>query len=207
MDYLGLIFRWLHVVPAALLAGGLLFCRFCLIHPERHTSFFDQDETARRRWMMLVGICSMLLLLSGVYNFYAKLVTYRLGGLYHGTWGLKLLLGLAIFYLASVLAGSSQRALRFRQREKHWLNILCILVLIVVLLGGYMKVISTDGEKKVPASNAAVFQSPAGYLLHSSLVQPSKVFEWNVEPWCMVHLLPRPPKLQRPGFQLPDIVA
>lgn len=154
MDYVGLLSRWLHVLPAVMMGGGILFCRLCLADKNSTTSVFDQHESARKRWMMLVSVCTLLILLSGSYNFYAKLITYRLGGLYHGLFGIKLLLGLVIFYLAAVLAGRSETAKKFRQRETHWLNLLSVLVVVVILIGGYMKVISTDKEKKAGANTA-----------------------------------------------------
>lgn len=150
MDLLALAFRWMHVLCAVILGGGILFCRICLIETNRETSFFDQHDRVRKKWMMLVGACSLFLLLSGCYNFYMKLIEYRLGGLYHGLFGLKLLLGLGSFYLASVLAGRSDRAKRFRQREPFWLNVLSAMIIAIVLIGGLMK-ITADGKMQDPA--------------------------------------------------------
>jgi hypothetical protein len=155
MDFMSLGWRWMHVVPAVLLAGGIFFYRACLVDPNRDGSLFDQNDQARRRWMMLVGICTLFLTLSGCYNFYAKLMEYRLGGLYHGLFGIKFLLGMASFYLASVLAGRSDRARRFRQKERFWLNLLSTLLVGAILIGGFLKVSSTSAPKKVKSEARA----------------------------------------------------
>jgi hypothetical protein len=161
MDYLALVFRWMHVLSAVILGGGILFYRFCLVDPNRTSSLLDEQDSVRRRWMMLVGVCSLFLLLSGSYNFYTKLTQFRLGGMYHGLFGLKLLLGLASFYLASVLAGRSERAKRFRQREPYWATVLAVMIVITVLIGGAMKIssdvrIQDPAFKKVSAATAAL---------------------------------------------------
>jgi putative copper export protein len=152
MDYLNLLFRWLHIVPAAAMLGGIIFVRFCLLNPHRdqnvHFSPFEADDGLRRRWMKLVSVSTLCLLASGLYNGLHKILAYQLNPDYHGLFGAKLLLGLAVFYLAALLAGRSERAKRLRQRETQWLNWLLILSLLVVLIGGYMKVSSADAVRK-----------------------------------------------------------
>jgi len=152
MDYMSLILRWIHVLPAALMLGGIVFIRYCLLYPNRSqtetVSLFDSDDSLRRQWMKLVSISTLLLLVSGLYNGINKILVYKLTPDYHGLFGLKLLLGLAVFYLAAVLAGRSDRAKRMRQREIFWLNWLLTLAIIVVLIGGYMKVASQDAIRK-----------------------------------------------------------
>ncbi len=155
MDYVELIFRWMHVLPAAFLAGGILFARLVLSDPASTEPFFDRNEAARKKCAMLIGIATMALLISGSWNFYSKLVTFRLGGLYHGMFSLKLVIGMVVFYLAAMLAGRGQRAKRFRAREHHWLNVLSALVIVLVLIGGVMKLTSGSAERKVPVTAQA----------------------------------------------------
>lgn len=155
MDLVSLGFRWAHILPGVILAGGILFYRACLVDANRDGVFFEQNENARRRWMMLVGICALFLTLSGCYNFYVKLMEYRLGGLYHGLFGVKFLLGMASFYLASVLAGRSDQAKRFRQREKYWLNVLTALLVAAIMIGGFLKVSSTTAPLKIKSDASA----------------------------------------------------
>jgi predicted permease len=77
-----------------------------------------------------------------------KSIGYELSPLYNGLLGIKILLGFAIFYLASVLSGRSEKAKAFREREIHWLNILCILMIVTVMIASYMKMSSSSFPKK-----------------------------------------------------------
>ena len=157
MDILGLIFRWLHIVPALVMVGGVFFIRFCLLESESSEgSLLDRSETVRKRWMKWVMLASLLLLISGLYNAAMKAMGYHLDMAYNGLLLVKILLSLVVFYLSAVLTGRSERAKRLRQREKYWLNLLLVLMLAIVLIGGYLKLSSVDSPKKVRVPTAAV---------------------------------------------------
>jgi putative copper export protein len=150
MEVLNLIFRWLHILPASVMVGGIFFLRFCLID-RRSTEppWFDRQEEVRRRWMKWVMLATGLLLVSGLYNSGIKAMGYQLDTLYNGLLGVKILLALAVFYLAALMAGRSQRAVRMRQQEAFWLNVLLGLIVLIVMIAGYMKMQSADFQKKV----------------------------------------------------------
>ena len=70
-DIPGLIFRWLHVIPAIVMVGGVIFMRCCLVNSnatESGTSLFDAQEQTRKRWGKMVMLSTLLILGSGLYN-------------------------------------------------------------------------------------------------------------------------------------------
>ena len=161
-DILPLISRWLHIVPAIILVGGTLFLRFSLVPAWlENDASTELREAVRRRWSRLVMASILFLLASGLYNSALKAIDYQLDGVYHGLLGLKIVLGLVVFYLASVLSGRSEKAKRFRENEVYWLNILCVLMLIIVLAGGYMKLGQYERKPEPDAdAQARVVHSP-----------------------------------------------
>jgi len=157
---LNLISRWLHVIPAIIMIGGTLFLRLALLPSlasSEHTDFrADMRESVRKKWAKWIGISTLLLLVTGLYNAYFKVVTYELSGVYIGLLMTKLILAFAVFYLTAVLSGKSKTAVKLRQRELHWTNILCGLMLAIVLVAGAMKIVSTGVPiKHSPAENVA----------------------------------------------------
>ncbi len=56
-EILALVFRWLHIIPAILLAGGILFMRFALVPAAAESSASAElRESIRRRWSKLVMV-------------------------------------------------------------------------------------------------------------------------------------------------------
>ncbi len=150
MDILGLVFRWLHIIPALILVGGTIFLRLSLVPATIESSASEElREAIRKRWSKLVAASVLLLLVSGLYNAAMKAIGFHLPVDYNILLLVKIALGLAIFYLSAVLAGRSKTAQKFRQRETYWLNILCVMMLAVVLIAGYMKMSSTNFDVKV----------------------------------------------------------
>lgn len=140
---LNLISRWLHVLPAIVLVGGTLFVRLVL-SPVRQQGSIDvaAQEAMRKKWFKWIGICTLLLLLSGLYNAYVKASMLQLSPVYVGLMMLKIVLALGVFFLAARLSGRSAKAVQMRERETHWLNILCLLMVAIVVIGGWMKTAS-----------------------------------------------------------------
>jgi len=157
-EILALASRWLHIIPAILLAGGILFMRFALVPAANEsTASAELRESIRRRWSKLVMISVLFLLVSGLYNAAMKAIGFELSGLYNVLLLIKIVLALAVFYLTAVLSGRSAVAQKFRERETYWLNILCVLMIAIVLIAGYMKMSSADFTKKSrPAKETAM---------------------------------------------------
>lgn len=156
-EIFALLSRWFHILPAILLVGGTLFMRLSLVPAALESEVTPEyRESVRRRWAKLVALSVLFLLVSGLYNSYLKAMGFKLGGLYNGLLLVKIVLAFVIFYLASVLSGRSKTAQKFREREAHWLNILCVLMLSVVLIAGYMKMSSASAPKKIRDENGKV---------------------------------------------------
>jgi uncharacterized membrane protein len=147
---LGLLSRWAHILPAIVLAGGTLFLRFTVLPANGDATISDEArEAMRKRWVKWVAGSALLLLVSGLYNSAMKAMGYELPMIYNGLLLVKILLAFAAFWLSATLAGRSDRAKRFREREKHWLNVLTVILLLIVLIAGFMKMDSTDYTVKV----------------------------------------------------------
>ena len=153
---LNLVSRWLHIIPVIILVGGTLFLRLAVLPTFADGQHAEIRESMRKNWAKWIGISVLLLLVTGFYNAYVKVTSYELSGLYVGLLLVKILLAFAIFYFAAVLSGKSDTAVKFRERELHWTNILCGLMLAVVLIAGAMKITSTSATPKIKKAKPVV---------------------------------------------------
>lgn len=159
LDYLGILFRWMHILAAITAVGGTIFMRFALLPavaelPE--TVRKDFHEAVRSRWARPVQLSILFLLLSGVYNIISMLNEYDVAKvrLYHPLFGIKFLLALVIFFLASVLTGRSARTQKFRDNRRLWLTVNLVLAILVVCISGILRK-SDPPKKPVSAAGAA----------------------------------------------------
>ena len=131
--------RVIHILGAVILVGGLFYQRSIL-----NPASVDACFAGRRQiWAKWVGIATLLLLASGLYNFITILRVAKFDGTplpptYHALFGVKFLLGLLVMFLAAILAGKTAAAERFRQKMGRWLNVawtasLTILVIAAIL--------------------------------------------------------------------------
>ena len=100
-------------------------------------------EAIRRRWARWVGISVLFLLVSGLYNAVTKIMAFDLPSTYHMLVMVKLALGFVVFFIAALLSGRSEKAQKIREQEMKWLNILCVIMLVLILVAGYMKLLAT----------------------------------------------------------------
>lgn len=157
---LNLISRWLHVIPAIIMVGGTIFLRLTLVPAtEQGTVDVDVREAIRKNWVKWIGICTLLLLVSGLYNAFVKATTLHLSPAYNGLLLLKILLAFGVFFLTARLAGRSEKAIEMRKREKHWTNILCLMMLGIVVIAGWMKTASGSFDVKDRSANSAVVEA------------------------------------------------
>jgi len=132
--------RVLHIVPAMILVGGLYYLRTMVVPAG------GEDCYAGRRavWARAVGICMLLLLASGFYNFLgilnaAKEAGEKLPPAYHMLFGIKFLLALLVMFIASILAGKTETAERFRGQMGKWLNVAKLAILAIVVLAAILR--------------------------------------------------------------------
>ena len=149
-NIISLISRWMHILPAVVMVGGAIFTQLVLCpaldgnDPENAVK-----QQVKRKWSKVIMICALLLLLSGLYN---TMVIFgaddKPGGMYHGLFALKLVLVFAIFYISSMLAGKSDAALKFQEKEAFWGKLNMYAAIIVVLLAGGMKMVPRTPAKE-----------------------------------------------------------
>ena len=165
---LGLLFRWLHIIPMVVLVGGTIFMRLALVPASNETQGAAEfREAIRRRWAKWVGISVLFLLVSGLYNAVTKIMAFDLPSTYHMLVMVKLALGFVVFFIAALLSGRSEKAQKIREQEMKWLNILCVIMLVLILVAGYMKLLATGTPVKDRTLNGNATSS-VGYIVDPS---------------------------------------
>jgi uncharacterized membrane protein len=169
IDYLGLVSRWLHILAAMVAVGGTVFQRVALV-PSVGTLTDDARrqlvEAIRQRWSRWVMMAILFLLASGLYNFVviAKQLPESGKGLYHGLFGVKFLLAIAIFFVASALAGRSEAFARIRQNARIWLTINLVMAVVLVCISGFLRTVPRQAAATQPDAGARAEPSaPAGW--------------------------------------------
>ncbi|MFP6604854.1 MAG: DUF2269 family protein [Pirellulaceae bacterium] len=175
MDYLNLAMRWLHIIPAIALVGGTIFMRFAVVPACEQLDDEQREkvqESVRRGWSRLLMPSILFLLISGFVNTANISMTYDFpGGYYMPLLAIKLVLAIAIFYIASLLAGRSEAASKFRQNQRTWLNINILLAVLLICIAGAMRLADREPKKpdseKTPSAAIETFdQARDGSLLN-----------------------------------------
>lgn len=143
---LTLVMRWTHIFSAIILLGGSVFLRFVLLPAAAQT--LDQETLGRlrpamtARWKKIVMVLMVLFLVSGFYTYIAVGVpAHRGDGTYHMLFGIKFLLAMLIFLLASLITGRTSLAQKLQANNKMWLVVSILLGVAVVCIAGVMKMI------------------------------------------------------------------
>jgi uncharacterized membrane protein len=168
IDWLALVLRWLHILAAVAAVGGPIFMRVALVPaaadlPEDARSALA--EGVRRRWAKLVMAAILFLLVSGLWNFFTINASFKAAGLkipalYHPLFGVKFLLALGIFYVASSLAGRSPATARFRENARYWLTVNVVLGILVICISGILRTTHNAPDPNLPRLPAA--EAPRG---------------------------------------------
>jgi uncharacterized membrane protein len=160
MDPLALLLRWAHVLAAIAALGGLLFARFALVPAAEELGSETADRLhagVRRRWLPWVIGAITLLLASGLTNYILLIRRVKdapelWGGEwlrqtgYHALFGVKFLLAMIVFYLASGLVGRGPSTQWIRDARKQWLSVAVGLGVGVVLISGWMRQLHTGAN-------------------------------------------------------------
>jgi uncharacterized membrane protein len=165
MDYLPLVSRWLHILAAMAAVGGPMFIRLALF-PAAESTLPDElrrslHEQLRRRWSKVVMVAILFLLASGFYNFVLFLrLSHRWGPawesdspnarLYQMLFGVKLVLALGVFFIASAVTGRSAAFARFREKAKFWIALNLLLGVIIVCISGQMRMMHIGPNVETP---------------------------------------------------------
>ena len=145
MSALQIVLRWMHIVPAVVAGGTTVFSALALLPavgtlPESQRPAFR--EAVMSRWRVVVMICIGLLLASGLANFFLyQAPAHRGQPLYHALFGVKFLLAMNVFFLASALTGRSPALERIRVNARYWTAVNAGLVLAILLISGVLRFI------------------------------------------------------------------
>jgi uncharacterized membrane protein len=163
IDYLALILRLLHILAAITAVGGMIFIRFALL-PALDTLGDEQrralHDRIRARWSRLIQVSILFLLASGLVNFGMFVIAARdwpetwrtsFNTGYQMLFGIKFILALVIFAVASILTGKSAGTQKIRDNPRFWLNLNLSLALAVVIISGVLRLTHvgpTDPEQQ-----------------------------------------------------------
>ncbi len=158
------IFRWLHIGPVIVAIGGAFFARFIILPSLTETLSEDQrgqvHSAAIRRWKRVLHICIGLILVSGFYNVYRGIVVLEKPMLYHILFLPKFLAALGIFFIASALVGKSEAFENMRREIKILLGFLIALAVVIILISGVMKNLTTDTRSNGETETALEWSAP-----------------------------------------------
>ncbi len=135
--------RIIHVATAIVLAGGSVFMLLVLMPAAAQINADEHDKLRgfiNARWKRFVHLGILLFLVTGFYNYVQAIPKHKGDGLYHALVGSKILIAFAIFFIASVLVGRSEKFAAMRASRGKWLAIIVLLSAIIVAISGYVKV-------------------------------------------------------------------
>jgi len=132
--------RVLHIVSAIILVGGLFYIR-AVLAPAGVDACFAGRRAVWARW---VGIATLLLLVSGFYNFMvihaaAKADGAELPPTYQMLFGVKFLLALLVMFISALLSGKTELAERFRTNMSRWLNLGWLAALAIIVIAALLR--------------------------------------------------------------------
>jgi len=151
IDVVVLVSRWLHIGAVIVAIGGAAFLRFVFTPASKSTlTPEDQDrmrEAVRSRWAKFVHGCLGLLILTGAINFALLAMPPKIEPMpYHAIFGIKFFAALAVFFIASALAGKSPAFEDMRKKSKKWLSLLLFLAAAIVLMSGVLAQVRATGH-------------------------------------------------------------
>jgi len=137
--------RILHVGTAIVLVGGTFFIRVVLAPAAKELPDAEHDRLRAgimRTWKKVIHGGIALLLLSGGINYYRVIASqaHKGDGLYHALLGTKILLAIAVFFIASALVGRAPGFEGMRKNMRKWLAVNLVLGLLIVAISGFLKV-------------------------------------------------------------------
>lgn len=152
INWLMLGSRWIHLAAAFAAVGGVAYARIALLPSAAEV--LDDDahaklrEAIRRRWSRVVHVCIGLLLLTGGLNFVLLAILPKVEPMpYHAIFGIKFFAALAIFFLASALAGKAPGFAKMREKSGQWMVAILLLGGLIVLLSGVLNQVRLSGAK------------------------------------------------------------
>jgi uncharacterized membrane protein len=137
--FLGILFRWLHIIPACLSIGGVFFMRIVLpvglsvLPPEQQKPVFLK---CRRVFKFVIHPSILLFLITGPYNAWKNWTAYHNAiPASHAFFGLHVLLAIAVFAISLVLLAGKEPPVM----HKKWMTVNLALLMFVVAAASALK--------------------------------------------------------------------
>jgi uncharacterized membrane protein len=138
--------RGFHILAAMVAVGALVFQRVALRPALDEAGSPEIAEAVRRRWAPFINIAITFLLITGFYQFFASGIPKgKAESSYHMLFGLKFVVALGVFFIASALAGRSAALAGIRAKGRTWLGVAIVLSLVIVAISLHLR------EVAVPA--------------------------------------------------------
>jgi len=142
-----------HVIFGFFIAGAALF-QWRAVHPAvtSEAGSAEVQESIRTHWAPVVRIGIVVLLVTGLYQFMAfgldKAVAQKgteAAGEYHMLFGIKVLLALGVFFIASAMVGRSEALAGMRKSASTWLGLSTLLVIGIIVISRMLAEIPASG--------------------------------------------------------------
>lgn len=143
--WFNVLMRWLHVASAVAGVGGTLMMRFVVLPAlDRLPSGQEILTGIHPFFKRLIHTSLGLLLLTGFYNYWVAIEKIRglkeqglaYPHLYHPVMGVKIILALVLFGIASMLLVPGSK---LAENRKQWLSVNVVLGLVIMLLAAYLR--------------------------------------------------------------------
>lgn len=113
----------------------------------------EVKEAIRKRWAPFVHMGILVLLLTGIYQLMAvglgKADFQKEAGLagpsYHMLFGIKFLLAMGVFFVASTMVGRKESLAKIREGASTWLGVATVLVVVIIVISRTLAEIPVSG--------------------------------------------------------------
>lgn len=139
--FLGILFRWLHIIPACLSIGGVFFMRIILpvgltvLPPDQRKAVFLR---CRRVFKFVIHPSILLFVISGIYNYIGNREAYHRVhpvAVSHALFGIHVLLAIIVFTISLILLAGKEPPVM----HKQWMAVNLALLMFVVVTASTLK--------------------------------------------------------------------
>lgn len=161
MDWVVLAVKWVHLVSIVTGVGIPMFQYLVLLPVLRRVQGVPEEvvNALQRRAGIITGVAWLLIWVSGIYNMVVvlPLVTSN----YHMIFGAKILLVLALFFIATALSHSALAFEGIQRNRARWVAIATWLALLVIALSATLNTMRVQRiALKEPAPVERALPSP-----------------------------------------------
>ena len=143
-----------HVIFGFFIAGAALF-QWRAVHPAvtSEAGSAEVQESIRTHWAPVVRVGIVVLLVTGLYQFMevgldkatAQKEAGAAGASYHMLFGIKFLLAMGVFFIASAMVGRSEALAGIRKSASTWLGLSTLFVIGIIVISRMLAEIPASG--------------------------------------------------------------